>query len=65
VPAFRYRLLEEDGELLGPIVTSNGNWQPGDTVRYGGGLTWEVVRVLDREKDDPDELRGYLVVRSS
>jgi hypothetical protein len=64
VPGFRYRLLDEDGEDLSPFVAGVPNWKPGHTLHRRGGGTWEVVRVVDAEKDDPEGLRGYLVVRA-
>jgi hypothetical protein len=62
MPGFRYRLLGEDGNDLGPFVAAVCDWEPGHTLWRAGGEPWEVVRVVDAEPDAPDELRGYLVV---
>jgi hypothetical protein len=37
--------------------------QSGHTIHRSSGVVLEVVRVVDADEDDPDHLRGYLVVR--
>jgi hypothetical protein len=62
---FRYRLLDEDGTDLGPFVTAEPSWQTGQVIYYSHGAVLEVVRVVDTDdNEDPDGVRGYLVVRT-
>jgi hypothetical protein len=63
MPGFRYRLLDEDGADLGPLVSSEASWRPGRTLHRGAGVALRVVRAVDAEEDAPDGLRGFLIVR--
>jgi hypothetical protein len=65
VPRFRYRLLDEDGNDLGPFVAAVGDWEPGHMLWRSSGEPWEVVRVVDAEENAPDELHGYLIIQRS
>ena len=55
-----FRLLSEDGEDLGPFVSSEPNWSAGHRIHKGPGETLEVVRLVPAEEGD--DVNGYLVV---
>lgn len=58
---FRFRLLDEDGNDLGPFATSEPNWRPGHRIQRGAGAALEVVRLVDAAEGD--DVAGYLIVR--
>jgi hypothetical protein len=56
----RYRLIDEDGEDLGPFQAVATTSAPGDGIPRGPGNSLVVVNVTEAlEGDDVD---GYLVV---
>jgi hypothetical protein len=57
---FRFRLLDEAGDDLGPLATQRDNWAIGDRLSRWHGDELEVVRVVEAEEHDP--FHGYLVV---
>ena len=63
--AFRYELRLADGDDAATIETSEGNWQPGDTLIGHGIARFKVVSVVPLERiaefvDEP--AYGVLVV---
>jgi hypothetical protein len=57
----RFRLIDEDGEDLGPLRAATPTWAPGDRISRGPGKSLIVVNVTEAlEGDDVD---GYLVVK--
>jgi hypothetical protein len=56
-----FRLLSEDGEDLGPFVSSEPKWHTGHQIHRGPDDTLEVVRLVPAEEDD--DVNGYLVIR--
>ncbi len=59
---FRYRLIDETGDDLGPLASRRSEWQQGERLLRCHGEKLTVVRVVDAE--DINEFRGYIVVRS-
>jgi hypothetical protein len=65
VASFRYRLLGEDGCDLGIFTTRGASLATGDVIhRYPPGIVLQVERVVEAEDNDPDGVRGYLIVRT-
>jgi hypothetical protein len=56
----RYRLVDPDGNDLGPYVTNTTLWKPGDRVYRGSEGDLIVLRLVDAETSD--DIDGYLVV---
>lgn len=56
----RYRLIDEQGENLGPFHTAAPTWQPGDRIPRGHDTLVVVNLTLALDGDDVD---GYLVVK--
>ena len=50
--AYRYELWTADGDHADSITTSEGNWQPGDTVIGQGNSRWRVTAVLPGPRVD-------------
>jgi hypothetical protein len=58
---FRYRLIDESGEDLGPLASKRSDWSPGEKLSRSNGESLLVVRVVPVE---PQELfTAYLLVR--
>lgn len=58
---FRYRLVDEKGNDLGPLATQRSVWNAGERLSRWHGDQLEIVSVVAAEEDDP--FQGYLVVR--
>jgi hypothetical protein len=58
---FRFRLLDEAGDDLGPLATQRSTWCEGERLSRWHGDQLEVVSVVEAEEHDP--FHGYLVVR--
>lgn len=43
---FEYRLVAEDGELVGDFASAEGTWAAGDLVPFRGAI-FEIVSVDD------------------
>jgi hypothetical protein len=56
----RYRLLDPEGEDLGPFVSSGAEWQPGHTIQRGPSDFLRITAVV--EPEDGADFRAYLVV---
>jgi hypothetical protein len=54
----RFRLVDVDGNDLGPFV-ANGRWNPGDRIHRGSQGDLVVLRMV--EADASDNVDGYLV----
>jgi hypothetical protein len=61
VSRYRFRLLDETGNDLGPLATQPDAWDAGDRLSRWHGDELEVVRVVEAEEHDP--FHGYLVVK--
>jgi hypothetical protein len=57
----RYRLLDEQGDDLGPFHTSAPAWAAGDRIPRGPGKNLIVVAYTPAF--DGDDVAGYLVVK--
>lgn len=60
---FRFRLLDVDGNDLGPFATSEPNWQPGHRIQRGASDALEVVGVTWAAEGDV--VAGYLIVKQA
>ncbi len=59
---FRYRLLSTKGDDLGPFVSGDRTWKPGDTLPRG---PWDVLRITAVvEPEDGADFAAYLVVET-
>lgn len=58
---YRFRLIDENGDDLGPFVSSRHSWREGDTIARRPAERLAVVRVVEAEEDA--SFRAYLVVR--
>jgi hypothetical protein len=56
----RFRLVNVDGDDVGPFVTSTADWKPGDRIYRSSEGDLIVLRVV--EADASDNVDGYLVV---
>jgi hypothetical protein len=61
VPQFRFRLLDQEVNDLGPLATKRDAWQPGERLSRWHGDELEVVRVVYAEAHEP--IHGFLVVK--
>jgi hypothetical protein len=52
VGAFTYRLLGEDGEDLGQLVSSQRSWRRGERLFQAGDGELEIVSVIPAEPGD-------------
>lgn len=59
---YRFRILDEAGNDLGPFASRRNDWASGDRVARWHGEALEVVNVVEAEPGD--SVNGYLVVRS-
>jgi hypothetical protein len=57
----RYRLIDEEGEDLGPFRAATPTWAAGDRIQREPRNSLIVVNVT--EALDGDEVDGYLVVK--
>ena len=58
---YRFRILDEAGNDLGPFASRRADWMSGDRFARWHGETLEVVSVVDAEPGD--RVTGYIVVR--
>jgi hypothetical protein len=58
--AFRFRLLDGEGNDLGPLVSQEPHWSVGQRVHRGSGDEWVVTAVVPSE--DAMDFVAYLVV---
>lgn len=59
---FRYRLIDESGNDLGPLASRRGKWPAGERVTRLHGEELEVVNFVPT--NDDAGFHGYVVVRS-
>jgi len=59
---FRYRLIDAEANDLGPFVSSEPDWKPGDTIPRSDGDVLRVTAVVDPEPGQ--DFRAYLVVEA-
>jgi hypothetical protein len=59
---FRYRLLNTEGDDLGPFVSSHNNWHAGDTLPRNARDCLQVTAVV--EPEDGATFAAYLVVEA-
>ena len=59
MPTYRYRLLNSDGDDLGPFVASHTKWTAGGVIPMGERYL-KVKAVVAAELED--SIEGYLVV---
>lgn len=58
----RYRLIDEDGNDLGPLASRRADWRVGERVSRWHGEELEVLNVVEAENHEG--FSGYIVVRS-
>jgi hypothetical protein len=58
---YRFRLLDDAGNDLGPFATRRNNWTRGERLARWHGEELEVVAVNPADPTDP--VVGYIVVR--
>ncbi len=58
---YRFRILDEAGNDLGPFATRRHDWASGERVARWHGESLEVVSVVEAEPGD--SVNGYIVVR--
>ena len=58
---YRFRLIDEAGNDLGPLASRRGEWTPGERVSRWHGERLEIVNVVQTE--DAGEIAGYIVVK--
>ena len=56
----RFRLVDADGNDLGPFVSNTARWEPGDRIYRSSEGDLIVLRTV--EADASDNVDGYLVV---
>jgi hypothetical protein len=57
---FRYRLIDADGNDLGPFVSKVEDWKPGDRIGRSKGEDMLITAVVEAEPDAG--FKAYLVV---
>jgi hypothetical protein len=57
----RYRLIDEQGEDLGPFPAATPTWKPGDKIYRGRGGNLVVLNLTPAL--DGDDVEGYLTVK--
>lgn len=57
---FRFRLVDEQGNDLGPFATRQGDWRQGERLSRWHGERFEIVEVVD---SGDESVHAYLVVR--
>jgi hypothetical protein len=60
VTLYRYRLIDAEGNDLGPFVSSDSDVQAGRSIPNRAGKIWLVTAVVAPEQDNA--FRAYLVV---
>jgi hypothetical protein len=60
---FRFRILDETGNDLGPFASRRNDWTSGERFARWHGESLEIVSVV--EADPGDVVIGYIVVRPS
>jgi hypothetical protein len=60
VTLYRYRLIDAEGNDLGPFVSSDGDVRAGRSIPNGVSKNWHVSAVVAPEQDHA--FRAYLVV---
>lgn len=60
---FRYRLIDESGNDLGPFASRRALWRVGERVSRSHGEEFEVVNFVEAE--DGEGFHGYVVVKPS
>jgi hypothetical protein len=60
---YRFRLLNEAGEDLGPLAARRNSWAVGDKFSRFHGERLTIIRVVATEPHDPFD--AYLIVRPS
>jgi hypothetical protein len=59
---YRFRLLDRDGNDLGPFLSPEPNWQPGQLLPEGPAVRHRVTAVVDAEAGT--DFAAYLVVET-
>lgn len=59
---YRFRLLDEAGNDLGPFASRRADWTAGERLARWHGETLEVIDVLEAEQPG-DLVNGFIVVR--
>jgi hypothetical protein len=59
---YRYRLVDERGDELGPFVSPRLAFQAGEEIARSNRERYEILRVIEAEMHEP--FRAYLVVRA-
>jgi hypothetical protein len=57
---FRYRLIDAEGNDLGPFVSKVPDWKPGDRIGRSKGEDMLITAVI--EPEDDVGFQAYLVV---
>jgi hypothetical protein len=57
---YRYRLIDQSGNDLGPFASRRETWVIGERLSRGNGGELEVVNFV--QADDGDGFHGYVVV---
>jgi hypothetical protein len=57
----RYRLLSSHGDDLGPFLSGDTRWEPGDTLALGSSGLFRITAVVEPEKVTGD-VTAYLVL---
>ena len=58
---YRYRLIDAEGNDLGPFVSNDSEVQAGRTIPKAAGEVWHVTAVVAPEQD-VNAFRAYLIV---
>ena len=58
---FRFRILDEAGNDLGPFASRRDDWTTGERFARWHGESLEVVSVVEAEPGD--HVNGFIVVR--
>ena len=59
---YRYRLIDEGGSDLGPLISARLTFAVGEPITPRAGEQYEVVRLVEPENEN---FRAYVVVRSA
>lgn len=60
---FRYRLIDEAGNDLGPLASRRSSWAAGERVTRRHGEQFVVLRVVDVSEEEG--FHGFIVVRQA
>ena len=58
---YRYRLIDQDGADLGPLISPRATFAIGEEIARRAGERYELMSVVEPENE---AFRAYLVVRS-